>query len=95
MPVTIAEVNKLFADGANVITLSRAEWYAIQQTVKRYAATGLERSQAQREAERVKHISRPVWRSTLAIKQRSRFMGLPPVSSKVYAEALQLPPPGR
>ena len=61
MPSTIAEVDKLFAEGAEAVTLTRAQWEAIQEVSKGYFANGLEVGQAKREMERVKRISRPVW----------------------------------
>jgi hypothetical protein len=45
------------------VTLTRAEWGAIQEISKGYFANGLEVSRAQREMERLKRISRPVWRA--------------------------------
>jgi hypothetical protein len=72
MPSTIAEVNKLFAAGAASVTLSRDDWRAIQEVSKGYFANGLEVGRAQREAERVKRISRPVWRACKAVAAQMR-----------------------
>lgn len=49
MPSTIAEVNALFAAGAASVTLTCADWSAIQEVSKGYAANGLEVGRAQRE----------------------------------------------
>jgi hypothetical protein len=53
MPSTIAEVDKLFAAGAESVTLTRAEWEAICEISDQYSANGLEVSRAKREMERV------------------------------------------
>ena len=85
MPPTIAEVDKLFAAGAESVTLTRDDWNAIQEVSKGYFANGLEVSTAKREMERVKRISRPVWRACkiVAAQMRSamegRHMAEPPV----------------
>ena len=50
MPSTIAEVDKLFAAGAECVTLPRAEWEAIQEVSKGYQANHLEVSRARRGA---------------------------------------------
>lgn len=71
MPSTIAEVGKLFAAGAESVTLTHAEWDAIQEISKGYFANGLEASNAKDEMERVKRIARPLWR---ACKTVSRHM---------------------
>ena len=63
MPFTIAEVDKLFAAGAESVTLTRAEWEAIQEISKGYFANRVEVSKAKREVDRVQRISRPVWRA--------------------------------
>jgi hypothetical protein len=42
MPSTIADVDKLFAAGADVVTLTRAEWGAIREVTKGYCASGPE-----------------------------------------------------
>jgi len=89
MPSTIAEVHKLFAADAESVTLTRAEWEAIQDVSKGYFANGIEVSRAQREMERVKRISRPVWRACKAVaaQMRSgmegRHMAKPPVIALV------------
>jgi hypothetical protein len=64
MPSTIAEVDKLFAAGAESVTLARAEWEAIQILSKAYIANGVDVANTRREIERVKRISRPVWRAS-------------------------------
>jgi len=85
MPSTIAEVDKLFSAGAESATLTRDDWNAIQEFSKGYFAGGLEVGRAQRQAERVKRISRPVWRACKAVaaQMRSamegRHMAKPPV----------------
>jgi hypothetical protein len=90
MPSTIAEVNKLFAAGAESVTLTHADWNAIQEVSKGYFANGLEVGRAQREAERIKRISRPVWRAckVVAARMRSamegRHMAKPPVIALVW-----------
>jgi hypothetical protein len=61
LPFTIAEVDKLFAAGADSVTLTRAEWEAICEISDQDSANGLEVSRAKREMERVKRISKPVW----------------------------------
>ena len=53
MPTTIAEVDKHFAAGSETITLTRAEWEAIQEISKGYFANGIEVGQAKGEMERV------------------------------------------
>ena len=58
MPSTIAEIDRLFAAGAESVTLTRDDWCAIQELSKGYFANGLEVGRAQREMERVKRISR-------------------------------------
>lgn len=63
MPSTIADVDKHFATGAETVTLTRAEWEGIQEISKGYFANGIEAGQAKREMERVKRISRPMWRA--------------------------------
>ena len=72
VPSTIAEVDKLFAAGAESVTLTCAEWSSIQEIAKTYAANGLEVSRAQREVERVKRISRPVWRACKSVAAQMR-----------------------
>jgi hypothetical protein len=72
MPSTIAEVNKLFAAGAELVMLSRDDWNAIQEVSKGYFANGLEVGRAQREIERIKRISRPVWRACKAVAMQMR-----------------------
>jgi hypothetical protein len=42
MPSTIAEVDKLFAAGAESVTLTQAEWEAIQEVSKGYFANRVE-----------------------------------------------------
>jgi hypothetical protein len=49
VPSTIAEVDKLFAAGAESVLLTRAEWGAIQEVAKGYFANRVEVSQAKRE----------------------------------------------
>ena len=89
MPSTISEVDKLFATGEESVTLTRAEWEAIQEVSKGYFANGREVGRAQRESERVKRISRPVWRACkiVAMRMRSamvgRHMAKPPVIALV------------
>jgi hypothetical protein len=72
MPSTIAEVDKLFAAGADSVTLTRAEWEGIQEVSKGYHANGTEVSNAKREMERVKRISRPVWRACKVVAAQMR-----------------------
>jgi hypothetical protein len=85
MPSTIAEVDKLFAAGAESVTLTRTEWEAIQAISEEYAANGLEVSRAKREMERVKRISRPVWRACKIVaaqmrrSMEGRHLAYPPV----------------
>ena len=67
MPSTIAEVDNLFAEGAESVTLMRAEWQAIHEVSKGYFANRVEVSQASREVDRVQRISRPVWRACKAV----------------------------
>jgi hypothetical protein len=61
MPFTIAEIKKLSEDGAESVTLTRAEWEALWEVARGYCANALEVGRAQREMERVQRISRPVW----------------------------------
>lgn len=72
MPSTIAEVDKLFADGAETVTLTRAEWESMQTISKGYSANHLEVSRAQREVERIKRISKPVWRACKVVAAQMR-----------------------
>jgi hypothetical protein len=72
MPFTIAEVEKLFMAGAEDVTLTHAEWEAIQEVTKGYCANGLEVFRARREMERVKRISRPVWRACQIVASQMR-----------------------
>jgi hypothetical protein len=72
MPSTIAEVDKLFAAGADSVTLTRAEWEAICAISDQYSANGLEVSRAKREMERVKRVSRPVWRACKIVAAQMR-----------------------
>ena len=72
MPSTIAEVDNLFAAGAESITLTRGEWDAIQEAPRRYTGSGLAVWRAQRETERVKRISRPVWRVCKVVSAQMR-----------------------
>jgi hypothetical protein len=72
MPSTIAEVDKLFADGAETVTFTRAEWEAMQEVSNGYQANRAEVHQAQREAERVKRISKPVWRACKVVAAQMR-----------------------
>jgi hypothetical protein len=72
MPSTIAEVDRLFAAGAESVALTRAEWEAIQAVSQGYAANGLEVRRAQRESDRVKRISRPVWRASAIVAAEMR-----------------------
>jgi hypothetical protein len=72
MPSTIAEVDKLFAAGAETVTLTRAEWEAIQDILKGYSANHLDVSHARREMERVKRISKPVWRACKVVAAQMR-----------------------
>ena len=77
MPSTIAEVDKLFAAGAESVTLTRAEWDGMQEVSKGYFANALQVSNAKRQMERVKRISRPVWRAckVVAMQMRSAMEG--------------------
>jgi hypothetical protein len=92
MPCTIAEIEKLFADGAESVTLTRAEWKAIREISKQYSANGLEVARAQREMERVKRISRPVWRacqivaSQMRRSMEGRHLANPPVIAVARVE---------
>jgi hypothetical protein len=72
MPSTIAEVDKLFAAGAESVTLTRAETESIQEVSKGYFANRVEVSQAKREMDRVKRISKPVWRACKAVAAQMR-----------------------
>jgi hypothetical protein len=72
MPSTIAEVNKLFAAGAESVTLARAEWEAIHETSKGYHANGTEVSSAKREVARIARISKPVWRACKVVASQMR-----------------------
>jgi hypothetical protein len=72
MPSTIAEVDKLFAAGADAVALTRAEWDSIQEISKGYSANHLEVSRAQREVERIKRISKPVWRACKVVAAQMR-----------------------
>lgn len=72
MPSTIAEVDKLFAGGAESVTLTRAEWEAIQELSKSYHGNGTEVSRAKREVERIMRISKPVWRACKAVAAQMR-----------------------
>jgi len=72
MPHTIAEVEKLFADGADAVTLTRAEWDAIREVSKAYIANGTDVASARRETERVKRVSRPVWQACKAVAEQMR-----------------------
>ena len=96
MPSTIAEVDKLFAAGAESVTLTRDDWNAIQEVSKGYFANGLEVGRAQRETERVKRISRPVWRACkiVAAQMRSamegRHVAKPPVIALVRVRGWEM-----
>jgi hypothetical protein len=72
MPSTIAQINDLFAGGAESVTLTRGDWEALQEVTKAYCANGLEVGRAQRETERVKRVSRPVWRACKAVAEQMR-----------------------
>jgi hypothetical protein len=72
MPSTIAEVDELFAAGAETVTLTRAEWEAIQEISKGYSANHPDVSRARREMERVKRISKPVWRACKVVAAQMR-----------------------
>ena len=72
MPSTIAEVDKHFVAGGGAVTLTRAEWEGIQEISKGYFANGIEIRQAKREMERVKRISRPVWRACKIVSSQMR-----------------------
>jgi hypothetical protein len=72
MPSTIAEIDKLFAAGAEWVTMTRAEWEAIQEISKGYFANHVEVSQAKREMDRVKRISKPVWRACKVVAAQMR-----------------------
>jgi hypothetical protein len=96
MPSTIAAVNKLFADGAESVTLTRDDWSAICEVVRTYCATGLEASKARRETERVKRISRPVWRACLSVSAQmrkameGRHVANPPVIAMARVEGWEM-----
>ena len=72
MPYTIAEVDKLFAAGAEAVKLTRAEWEAIQEVQKGYRASGTDVSNAKREVERITRISKPVWRACKVVAAQMR-----------------------
>lgn len=72
MPSTIGEVDKLFAAGAESVTLTRAEWEAMQEISKGYHANGTEVSSAKREVERITRISKPVWRACKVVAAQMR-----------------------
>jgi hypothetical protein len=72
MPSTIADVDKLFAAGAESVTLTRAEWEAIQEVQKGYRAKATEVSSAKREVERITRISKPVWRACKVVAAQMR-----------------------
>lgn len=52
MPSTIAEVDEVFADGAETVSLSRAEWGAIQAVSRAYIVARTDVANARREIER-------------------------------------------
>ena len=72
MPRTIAEIDKLFAAGAETVTPTRAEWEAIQEVSKGYSANHLDVSRARREMERMTRISKPVWRACNVVAVQMR-----------------------
>lgn len=72
MPSTIGEIDKHFAAGAETVTLTRAKWDGIQEISKGYSANHFELRKAQREADRVKRISRPVWRAARIVAEQMR-----------------------
>lgn len=72
MPYTIAEVDKLFAAGAETVALTRAEWGAIQEVQKSYRANGTDVSNAKREVERIRRVSKPVCRACKVVAAQMR-----------------------
>ena len=72
MPSTIAGIDNLYAAGAETVTLTRAEWEAIQEIRKGYRASGTDVSNAKREVERITRISKPVWRACKVVAAQMR-----------------------
>jgi hypothetical protein len=96
MPSTIASVNALFADGAESVTLTRDDWMAIREVVRTYCANGAEVGTARREAERVKRVSRPVWRACIGVAasmrkaMEGRHLARPPVVALARVETWEM-----
>jgi hypothetical protein len=96
LPCTIAAVNALFADGAESVTLTRDDWRAILEVVHTYAATGNESRKARREAERVKRVSRPVWRACISVAasmrkaMKGKHLANPPVVALARVETWEM-----
>ena len=68
----ISSVNKHFEAGAETVTLSKAEWTAILEITRSYAATGGQLRKAERETERVKRIARPLWQACRRVSRQIR-----------------------
>jgi hypothetical protein len=85
---TIAEVDTLFAAGADAVTLTRAEWEEMQEVSKGYHANGTQVAHAKREVERIARISKPVWRACKVVAAQMR-------DEMSYAYRLGLVPTGR
>jgi len=71
-PRTAPGVPPVAPSAFEVVTLTRAEWEAIHTICKGYSANHLEVSRARREMERVKRISKPVWRACKVVAAQMR-----------------------
>ena len=60
---TIREVEQHFDDGADSVTLTRAEWRSIEDTFRAYSKNDSDVYHARKEVERVKRMATPLWRA--------------------------------
>jgi hypothetical protein len=67
---TIAAVDAHFAAGCESVTLTRAEWESIQEISQGYFKNGCEVRAAAAETERIRQITRPLWRACKAVSKQ-------------------------
>lgn len=71
---TIREVKDHFEAGHESVTLSKAEWTSIYEIMQTYAANHNQMRKAEKEAERIKRIARPVWRACGRVQRQMRAL---------------------
>jgi hypothetical protein len=69
---TTGEVIAHFAGGAESVTLTKAEWSAIAEAVRRSSAIAIQKCAAERETARVKRIARPLWQACKRVAHQMR-----------------------